>query len=427
MSQIQIPKEWELKTLDEICNVIYRYPTYYGIKYQDSGVPEIRGKLILNNGTITKNKDLFRYISKETSERFPQTILEEGDIVMMVRASMGKCGVVPKWLSGANITANLIRISVDRHICVPEYLNYFFGSGLFLKPFESHTTQATIKTIKASKIKELEIPLPDLKTQKKIVEKLNLISGKVEEKKKQILQKMNEFDSKKIYQTYKNYLLRLAFTGELSGDKLDDYRENEIHVPKGWELKTLGENDVSEIIMGQSPPSSSYNKQKIGLPFFQGKKDFGDKHPSPTTWCSSPKKIAKTNDILICVRAPVGPTNLAKETCCIGRGLAAIRPKINLYYVYYFLKWIEPKISKSGEGMVFNSIGRDFLHDTKIIVPSLKTQKKIVEILDSKFKEWNVYNISIKNVEKQYKQTKKSIEYLPKSILNSAFSGKLVN
>ena len=100
---------------------------------------------------------------------------------------------------------------------------------------------------------------------------------------------------------------------------------SQIQVPEGWELKKLGDSDVSEIIMGQSPPGSTYNKDGIGLPFFQGKTNFGEKYPEPTTWCSEPKKIALKDDILISVRAPVGPTNWAKEECCIGRGISAIR------------------------------------------------------------------------------------------------------
>jgi type I restriction enzyme S subunit len=67
-------------------------------------------------------------------------------------------------------------------------------------------------------------------------------------------------------------------------------------------------SDVAELIMGQSPPSTTYNESSDGLPFFQGKTDFGSRHPSPKFFCNAPLKIAKAHDILISVRAPVGPT-----------------------------------------------------------------------------------------------------------------------
>jgi type I restriction enzyme S subunit len=102
-----------------------------------------------------------------------------------------------------------------------------------------------------------------------------------------------------------------------------------------WPLVKLG--DVCEIIMGQSPPGDTYNKEGRGLPFYQGKIDFGKVHlQSPSAWCTEPLKIAEPGDILISVRAPVGPTNLTGEKCCIGRGLAAIRPKkeVDTWFVF---------------------------------------------------------------------------------------------
>ena len=98
--------------------------------------------------------------------------------------------------------------------------------------------------------------------------------------------------------------------------------------------------EFAEINMGQSPESSSYNENKDGLPFFQGKADFGKINPKAKVWCNKPTKIAEKDDILMSVRAPVGDLNIANEKCCIGRGLAGIRAnKTKCYYkfLYYFL------------------------------------------------------------------------------------------
>jgi len=68
---------------------------------------------------------------------------------------------------------------------------------------------------------------------------------------------------------------------------------------------------VAKIIAGQSPPSSTYNSTGDGLPFFQGKGDFQEMHPTVRMWCKSPKrKEAEPGDILISVRAPVGAANI---------------------------------------------------------------------------------------------------------------------
>ena len=96
-------------------------------------------------------------------------------------------------------------------------------------------------------------------------------------------------------------------------------------LPASWRSSRL--EDVCEIILGQSPPGDTYNTVGNGLPFFQGKTEFGEYYPTPRKWCSTPTKIAEAEDVLISVRAPVGPTNLCPTRACIGRGLAAIRPR----------------------------------------------------------------------------------------------------
>lgn len=79
----------------------------------------------------------------------------------------------------------------------------------------------------------------------------------------------------------------------------------------GWEYKKLGDENYFKVIMGQSPPSKTYNLEKIGLTFFQGKAEFGKMFPTPKKYYSEPTRIAEKDDVLISVRAPVGPTNLA--------------------------------------------------------------------------------------------------------------------
>lgn len=155
---------------------------------------------------------------------------------------------------------------------------------------------------------------------------------------------------------------------------------------KHWEIKTLG--DVSEVIAGQSPKGIYYNTKQNGLAFYQGKKEFGDKFIKlPKVWTTKVTKIAEKGDILMSVRAPVGPTNIATEKICIGRGLAAIRvgKDLDKEYLYYFFKHFQDSI-QGNEGAVFNSINKTQIEDIEILTPGLAEQKRIVGILDEKFK-----------------------------------------
>ena len=137
--------------------------------------------------------------------------------------------------------------------------------------------------------------------------------------------------------------------------------------------------------MGQSPPSSTYNEEGKGLPFFQGKAEFGEIYPVAAKYCSRPLRVAALNDILLSVRAPVGPVNLSPSQCCIGRGLSAIRgkqPKVDQMYLFYYLRSIETRLSERGQGSTFGAIGRKDLERIEVPHPiSLDVQHRIASVL----------------------------------------------
>lgn len=138
--------------------------------------------------------------------------------------------------------------------------------------------------------------------------------------------------------------------------------------------------------MGQSPSSDSYNTEGEGMPFFQGKSDFGKVNPKIRMYCKSPKKLAHKNDILLSVRAPVGDVNIAEGTCCIGRGLAAIsgqKEKSYSKYIYYYLLWKKKELENIGVGSTFKAIGKKDIEKILIPLPPLDIQKKIATALDT--------------------------------------------
>lgn len=149
-----------------------------------------------------------------------------------------------------------------------------------------------------------------------------------------------------------------------------------------WRQKQLGK--VCEIILGQSPSSDTYNQERIGLPFFQGKSEFGSKYAQAKTWCSDPLKVAKKEDILISVRAPVGESNLAPENCCIGRGLAALRAdQENLLqeFLWHQIDFKKGYLQGISQGSTFDAISGKDLSELELELPPLPEQKKIGEIL----------------------------------------------
>ena len=150
-------------------------------------------------------------------------------------------------------------------------------------------------------------------------------------------------------------------------------------------MKYLTLDDVCLLNMGQSPDSSTYNEVGEGLPFYQGNADFGERYPQCRIWCSEPTKIAEKEDVLISVRAPIGALNEAREKCCIGRGLAAIRPKggLNKDFLYYFLLSKKSYLISKGTGSTFKAISKNVLRELTIPVPTLQEQEKQSGILNT--------------------------------------------
>ena len=189
-------------------------------------------------------------------------------------------------------------------------------------------------------------------------------------------------------------------------------------LPNGWIETSLAE--VAELIFGQSPPSSTYNDQGVGLPFFQGKAEFGPTFPTVRKWCSKPRKIASPNDILISVRAPVGPTNLAPCKCGIGRGLTAIRAcaGVSDRYLLHYLRFVEDQLAAQATGTTFGAITSKVLSTTKIVLPNTSEQERIVSKIDELFNQIDAGEANLRRVQalvKTYRQ----------SVLKAAVTGEL--
>ena len=155
-------------------------------------------------------------------------------------------------------------------------------------------------------------------------------------------------------------------------------------LPQGWKEEELGK--LADVIAGQSPEGVYYNTIGEGTPFYQGKSEFQEMYlGKPTKWTTKVTKLAKKNDILMSVRAPVGPVNITQEDICIGRGLAAITAKSMLLqlYLFYHLRFLEDKISGTN-GAVFASISKREIEQIKITYPTDKDEQDyIVKTLDA--------------------------------------------
>lgn len=267
------------------------------------------------------------------------------------------------------------------------YIKYIILSDKFRNYLNTHSTGTTIKNMGLKQMREFTFQVPPLQEQKAIAHILSTLDEKIEVN-NQINKKLEE-----MAQTiFKHWFVDFEFpneNGEPYKSSGGEMVESELGmIPKGWEVREL--EDIAIITMGQSPKGSSYNEHGDGTVFYQGRTDFTNRFPVRRLYTTEPKRIAKTGDILMSVRAPVGDINIANEECCIGRGLCSFRSKnsMNSYLLYILLNLKEKFDVFNGEGTVFGSINQKDLKGIKIIMPNdsiVKYFNDIATSLDKKY------------------------------------------
>jgi len=243
-------------------------------------------------------------------------------------------------------------------------------------------------------VKILDLNVPDLKIQYKIVDVIQSIDSKIE-----LNNRINTELETMAKTLYDYWFVQFDFPDEkgrtykTSGGKMVWNEELKREIPEGWGVGKL--SDIANITMGQSPPGESYNEKSEGMIFFQGCTDFGNRFPTVRLFTSKPTRFAKSGDILLSVRAPVGTLNIANKDCCIGRGLAALNSKTNaityLFGVMRNLKQIFDR--RNSDGTTFGSITKDDLFSLKVIKPNSEILTSYEDIIKPAFEKQNTIEL----------------------------------
>ena len=262
-----------------------------------------------------------------------------------------------------------------------------------------------------------EFDLPPLPTQKKIARILSTLDDKIELNRRMnhTLEAMAQALFKSWFVDFDPVHAKMQAKTEadldtaaqelgISRDILDHFPDKLVEsemglVPEGWEVSTLGKN--FKVTMGQSPSGKSYNEEKNGIIFFQGRRDFGEFFPTERVYTTEPKRIADEDDVLLSVRAPVGDINIALQECCIGRGLSAIKHKTNSIGYTYCVMNNFARIFQgyNTEGTVFGSVNLKTLKELSVLETDeiIKTFSKIVEPM---FRQMKMNELEIRSLQK---------------------------
>lgn len=320
--------------------------------------------LFLSAANVTKNGLQFSnnsFITKEKDALLRKGKLMPQDIVLTTRGTVGNVGFYGDDVPYSNMRINsgmvIIRPGEDFDTM---FLYLYLRSCYFRAQITQFQSGSAQPQLPISTLQKMKVIKPDIAAQRRIASILSSLDRKIE-----LNNKINADLEEMAQAIFKNWFVDFE---PFKGGKFVDSELGMI--PEGWKVGTLA--DIAEITMGQSPAGNSLNENREGMIFYQGSSDFGFRFPSIRVFTTEPKRLAVANSVLFSVRAPVGDINVAKEECCIGRGVASIKSKYGHdSYLFYTMKSLHKLFdSFDGEGTVFGNINKKTLSAIQILLPS---------------------------------------------------------
>lgn len=231
-------------------------------------------------------------------------------------------------------------------------------------------------------LEQSEIKIPPLNEQKAIAHILSTLDEKIA-----VNNEINKKLEEMAQGIFKQWFVDFEFPneeGKLYKSSGGEMVESEIGmIPKGWKVSKLSE--ISNLTMGLSPKSSSYNTNKIGIPLLNGASDFENGLINAQKYTTEPNKICSKNDLIFCVRATIGNITFADKEYCLGRGVASITPQNNKFIglLYYNLLMSINRLIANATGSVFLSLSKPSINNLKLIIPNEKILEEFSTLINN--------------------------------------------
>lgn len=398
----KIPNNWCWTYFKDIFYIENGY-AFKKIDYKKEGIPLVRISNI-ENGIVNINECIYVNKLEKNEEKY---VIEKGDLLIALSgATTGKNGVYYlDEIAYLNQRIGNIKIK-NKEKVLNEYRNYYIA--LKNEDILNLAYGGAQPNISPKVIEFISIPLPPIKEQQRIVNRIEFLFAKLDRAKELIENTLAQFKQNKMA------ILHKAFTGELTVKWRKENNINEKNFFNKVKLK-----NVIKLISGRDVSVSLCNDKSIGIPYILGASNIKDNKFFIERWIENPVVVSEKNDILLSVKGTIGKLYLQKEEKInISRQIMALRAlnELNTHYLYYFLLRECERLKFEGNGLIPGISRKDIL-DLNILLPTLEEQQEIVNILDNLLAKYN----KIKNLEQQLEK----IELLKKAILAKAFRGEL--
>lgn len=412
-----LPQGWEVRRLEEITNIKggKRLPKGEKLLDDNTKFAYIRVADFQDNGTV--NLKNIKFINENAYNILKNYKIYDDNLYISIAGTIGKSGIIPKELNGSILTENAVKLEYIQNNISNKFMYFFTLSNMFKTQIQISTKIVAQPKLAITRLKQIEIPLPPLKEQERIVGILDESFAKIDESIKILEQDLLNLDE--LMQS----ALQKAF------NPLKDNAKENYKLPQGWEWKSLG-----EICFITDGTHKTPNYIKTGIPFLSVKnisKGFFDLSDVKYISLEEHNKLIKRaepefGDILICRIGTLGKAiKISLEfEFSIFVSLGLLKPKVKIIsdYLVYFLNscfiegWIDN--NKVGGGTHTAKLNLNILEKCPIALPPFKEQKKIASYLDE-------LSSNVKNLKQNYQMQIKNLQELKKSLLDKAFQGRL--
>ncbi|MCE7115326.1 restriction endonuclease subunit S [Campylobacter coli] len=409
-----LPQGWEVKKLEEIANIKggKRLPKGENLLDNNTKFAYIRVADFQDNGTI--NLQNIKFINENTYNVLKNYKIYDDNLYVSIAGTIGKSGIIPKELNGAILTENAVKLEYIQNNISNKFMYFFTLSSSFKTQIQTSTKIVAQPKLAITRLKQIEIPLPPLKEQERIVGILDESFAKIDENIKILEQDLLNLDE--LMQS----ALQKAF------NPLKDNAKENYKLPQGWEWKSLGE--IGEIITGTTPSKNNPNFYGNEYPLFKPSDLNGDmiiKYASDNLsklGFDNARNLPKDTILVVCIGASIGKVGLSGVNGSCNQQINAIIPNSAFTSKYLFFvclsNYFQTILKKNASQTTLPIINKTEFSKLQIPLPPIKEQEQITSHLDE-------LSSHVKNLKQNYQAQIKDLQELKNSLLDKAFKGNL--
>lgn len=411
----EVPENWVWVRLGSLADVKggKRLPKGTTFSENITKHPYIR---VTDFNAIGVSLEGLKYIDEDVYEKISRYTISSDDIYVSIAGSIGKVGIIPSCIDGANLTENAAKITNIKGIN-QKYLCLFLKSEFAQYQMQSATIATTQAKLALFRIESLTFPLPPLSEQQRIVERIEELFAKLDEAKERLQEAVDSFAVRKAA------ILHKAFTGELTKQWR---RENGVS-DESWEESNFGKFTVSQYGYTEKAHWEKIGPKFLRITDIQDNKVDWDEVP----WCpideDGMKQYAvEIGDIMI---ARTGATTGKSYLICDDVEavfasflirLKVVNKNLDYNYLYGYMQsedyWRQ--ITDFSSGIAQPGVNASKLKQIKFKCPTLPEQHEIVRLIDDLLARE-------RKAQQAAEQALASIDLMKKSILARAFRGEL--